>query len=122
MYGDPTYVIRRYKAAVKAFAPIRPGGGKGRRPSCVWPIRWGEDGTCFGLDPAEVHSLLSQHSSVLWTIEVSCVMVGRIVAVVAAHDRALRLLPRRHQLSGQLPMMLTIVGYTLTGLNLLFGG
>ena len=58
----------------------------------------------------------------LWTIKVSCVVVGHIVAVVAAHDKALRLLPKRHQIGGQLAMMLTMVGYTFTGLYLLFGG
>lgn len=48
-------------------------------------------------------------------------VVGHIVAVIAAHDRALRLLPKRNQVSGQLAMMLTMVGYTFTGLYLLFG-
>jgi len=76
----------------------------------------------FGLDSTDVVYVLSQHPSVLWTIKVSCVVIGHIVAVVAAHDRALRLLPRRHQVSGQLAMMLTMVGYTFTGLYLLFGG
>lgn len=74
------------------------------------------------LDAADVHYVLSQHPSVLWSIKVACVVVGHIVAVVAAHDRALLLLPRRHQISGQLAMMLTMVGYTFTGLYLLFGG
>lgn len=76
----------------------------------------------FGLDPGDVEYLLSQHPSVLWTIKVAFVVVGHIVAVVAAHDRALRLLPKRHQISGQLAMMLTMVGYTFAGLYLLFGG
>jgi hypothetical protein len=41
--------------------------------------------------------------------------------VIAAYDRALRLLPAGHQLTGQLAMMV-MVGYTFTGLYLLFGG
>ena len=76
----------------------------------------------LGLDSTDVVYVLSQHPSVLWTIKVSCVVIGHIVAVVAAHDRALRLLPQRNQISGQLAMMLTMVGYTFTGLYLLFGG
>lgn len=76
----------------------------------------------FGLDRADVQYVLSQHPSVLWSIKVSCVVIGHIVAVVAAHDRALHLLPRRHQISGQVAMMLTMVGYTFMGLYLLFGG
>ena len=45
-----------------------------------------------------------------------------VAGVIAAHDRALRLLPKQHQLTGQLATMLVMVGYTFTGLYLLFGG
>ena len=44
------------------------------------------------------------------------------LGVVAAHDRCLRLLPRAHQLTGQLALMLVMVGYTFLGLFLLFAG
>jgi hypothetical protein len=76
----------------------------------------------LGLDPSDVQYVLSLNPTVLWTIKVTCVVVGHVVAVVAAHDRALRLLPVGHQLTGQLAMMVTMVAYTLTGLYLLFGG
>lgn len=76
----------------------------------------------FGLDRTDVWYVLSEHPSVLWTIKVACVAVGHIVAVIAAHDKALQVLPVRHQISGQLAMMLTMVGYTFVGLYLLFGG
>jgi hypothetical protein len=75
----------------------------------------------FGLD-TDVNYLLSVHPSVLATIKVACVVAGHIGGVIAAHDRALRLLPKGHQLTGQLAMMLVMVGYTFTGLYLLFGG
>jgi hypothetical protein len=75
----------------------------------------------FGLG-TDVHYVLSMHPSLLATIKVSCVVAGHTAAVVAAHDRALRLLPAGHQLTGQLAMMLVMVGYTFTGLYLLFGG
>jgi hypothetical protein len=70
----------------------------------------------------EVSYLLSQHPSVLATIKVGCVVAGHMAGVVAAHDAALRLLPKGYQLTGQLAMMLVMVGYTFTGLYLLFGG
>ncbi len=70
----------------------------------------------------DVNYVLSAHPSVLATIKVTCVVAGHIGAVIAAHDRALRLLPKGHQLTGQLAMMLVMVGYTFTGLYLLFGG
>jgi hypothetical protein len=70
----------------------------------------------------DTYYLLSLHPSVLATIKVCCVVAGHIAGVVAAHDRALRLLPAGHQLTGQLAMMLAMVAYTFTGLYLLFGG
>lgn len=66
--------------------------------------------------------LLSTHPAVLATLKVCFVVGGHVAGVVAAHDRALRLLPRRHRVTGQLAMMLVMVGYTFTGLYLLFGG
>jgi hypothetical protein len=66
--------------------------------------------------------LLSTHPTVLATLKVCFVVGGHIAAVFAAHDRALRVLPRGHQVTGQLAMMLVMVGYTFTGLYLLFGG
>ncbi|MGN6335665.1 hypothetical protein [Mycobacterium sp.] len=71
------------------------------------------------LHPAYV---LSMHPPVLAAVKVTCVVTGHILAVIAAHDKALRLLPAGHQLTGQLTTMLVMVGYTFTGLYLLFGG
>jgi hypothetical protein len=76
----------------------------------------------LGRHDADVHYVLSMHPSVLASSKVACVVAGHIAAVIAAHDRALRLLPPGHQLTGQLAMMLVMVGYTFTGLYLLFGG
>jgi len=76
----------------------------------------------LGLHDAHVYYLLSIHPSVLATTKVLFVVAGHIAGVVAAHDCALRVLPKRHQLTGQLAMMLVMVGYTFTGLYLLFGG
>ncbi|MEV3905228.1 hypothetical protein AB0K11_23145 [Mycobacterium sp. NPDC050551] len=76
----------------------------------------------LGLGDAEVSYLLSMHPAVLATLKVGFVVAGHIAGVIAAHDRALRLLPRAHQLTGQLAMMLVMVGYTFMGLYLLFGG
>lgn len=80
------------------------------------PFGWG------WLGDAQPSYLLSMHPTVLATLKVGFVVAGHIAAVVAAHDRALKVLPRRHQVSGQLAMMLVMVGYTFTGLYLLFGG
>ncbi|MCH9736551.1 MAG: hypothetical protein K0U78_18685 [Actinomycetia bacterium] len=76
----------------------------------------------LSLDPGDVQYFLSQSPTLLWTIKVACVVIGHLVAVIAAHDQALRVIPVGHQLVGQLAMMLTMVAYTLVGLFLLFGG
>ncbi len=47
-------------------------------------------------------------------------VVGHVVAAVAAHDRALTLLPKRDQITGQLPLLIVMVGFTAGGLFLLF--
>lgn len=74
------------------------------------------------LDNVNVNYILSLHPSVLASLKVGFVLTGHVAGVIAAHDRALQLLPKRHQLTGQLSMMLVMVGYTFTGLYLLFGG
>lgn len=70
----------------------------------------------------EVNYFLSLHPSFLATLKVCFVVGGHIAGVIAAHDRALRVLPKRHRITGQLAMMLVMVGYTFAGLYLLFGG
>ncbi|OBI19601.1 hypothetical protein A5712_19090 [Mycobacterium sp. E2327] len=83
---------------------------------------FGRGWNLLGLAHCHVAYVLSAHPPLLAGIKVASVVTGHIVAVVAAHDRALRLLPAGHQLTGQLTMMLVMVGYTFTGLYLLFGG
>lgn len=76
----------------------------------------------LGLGGAQANYLLSMHPAVGATLKVLCVVFGHIAGVLAAHDAALRVLPRGHQITGQLTMMLVMVAYTFTGLYLLFGG
>ncbi len=88
------------------------------RRSSAWPTRSAAAGIAR-LGNAEVNYVLSLHPSVLATIKVCCVVGGHVAGVIAAHDRALRVLPAGYQLTGQLAMMLVMVGYTFTGLYLL---
>ena len=62
---------------------------------------------------------LSNHPTLLACLKVGFIVGGHVLGVVSAHDRALRLLPRRDQLTGQLPLLVVMVGYTLGGLYLL---
>ncbi|QNN53602.1 hypothetical protein [Nocardioides mesophilus] len=69
----------------------------------------------------QVSYWLSNHPTLLAVVKVLSVVTGHVLGVIAAHDRAIRLLPRRHQLTGQLPLLLVMVAYTVGGLYLLFG-
>ena len=40
--------------------------------------------------------------------------------MIAAHDRAVRILPAKHQLTGQLPLLFAMIAFTAGGLYLLF--
>ncbi len=62
---------------------------------------------------------LSNHPTLLACLKVGFIVGGHVLGVVAVHDRALRLLPRRDPLTGQLPLLVVMVGYTLGGLYLL---
>lgn len=53
-------------------------------------------------------------------VQVTAVLVGHVVGVIAAHDRALSLLPEARRLSGQAPLLLLMVAFTTGGLTLLF--
>ncbi|CAN5479436.1 hypothetical protein BH10ACT10_BH10ACT10_27640 [soil metagenome] len=64
---------------------------------------------------------ISTHPTFLAILKVVSVVTGHVLGVIAAHDRAIKLLPRRHQLTGQLPLLFVMVFYTVTGLYLLFG-
>jgi hypothetical protein len=57
---------------------------------------------------------------VVASVQVGAVLAGHLLAVVAAHDRTLRLLPPQKQLTGQAPLLVLMVGYTSGGLALLF--
>ncbi|HZI97283.1 MAG TPA: hypothetical protein VFD41_07125 [Actinomycetales bacterium] len=54
------------------------------------------------------------------TVQVVAIVVGHVLGVVLAHDRAVRLFPHRRALAGQLPLLALMIAYTCAGLLLLF--
>ena len=82
------------------------------------PLSRGDD--WLGTADLQVNYWLSFHPTFLAVTKVLAVVTGHVLGVVAAHDRAVRLLPARHQLTGQLPLLLVMVGFTSGGLYLLF--
>lgn len=81
------------------------------------PLDTGAD--LFGTAGLEVNfGLVSTTATAV--VQVAAVVTGHILGVVAAHDRAARLFPRRQALAGQIPLLVLMVGYTVGGLSLLF--
>ncbi|WP_435768949.1 hypothetical protein [Nocardioides sp. SYSU DS0651] len=81
---------------------------------------FGKGWDILGTASVEPSYWFSYHPTVLATIKVLAVVIGHVVAAVAAHDRAIALLPKRDQITGQLPLLLVMVGFTAGGLYLLF--
>jgi hypothetical protein len=80
----------------------------------------GNGSNLLGTADWSVSYWLSYHPTLLATTKVVAVVSGHVLGVIAAHDRAMKILPRRHQLTGQLPLLLAMVVFTVGGLYLLF--
>ncbi|MET0953665.1 MAG: hypothetical protein ABWX57_10270 [Aeromicrobium sp.] len=83
------------------------------------PLSTGAD--VFGTGDRAVNYWLSYHPTFLASVKVLAIVAGHVLGAIAAHDRALQVLPRRNHLTGQLPLLCAMVAYTFAGLYLLFG-
>jgi hypothetical protein len=54
------------------------------------------------------------------TIQAVSIVAGHLLGVLAAHERAIAVLPRRAAVIGQVPLMVVMVLYTVGGLTILF--
>lgn len=54
------------------------------------------------------------------TIQAVSIVLGHLLGVLAAHERAITVLPRRAAVVGQVPLMVVMLGYTFAGLTILF--
>lgn len=81
------------------------------------PLGTGADllGTA-GLTP---NDLLIQPTLVA-TIQAVSIVIGHLLGVLAAHERAITVLDRRAAVVGQVPVMVVMIVYTLGGLTILF--
>jgi hypothetical protein len=74
----------------------------------------------FGTGGLTVPYWLSYHPKFLADAKVIAVVTGHVVGVIVAHERAIKLLPKKHQLTGQLPLLGAMIAFTIGGLYLLF--
>ncbi|UGT63492.1 hypothetical protein [Nocardia asteroides] len=93
---------------------------KGQATAILFADPFDRGWNLLGLADRDVAYLLSNHPAVLGTIKVLAVVTGHVLGVAAAHDRSLRVLPKAHRATGQLALVLVMVGFTFAGLYLLF--
>jgi hypothetical protein len=74
----------------------------------------------FGLGDLTENRWLANQPTLVASLQVAAIVIGHILGIVSAHDRAVRLFPARRALVAQLPLLAVMVGYTVTGLLLLF--
>jgi hypothetical protein len=59
-------------------------------------------------------------ASTIAVIQVLAIVIGHVLGVVSAHDRAVRLFPPKQAIAGQVPLLILMICYTIGGLLLLF--
>ena len=74
----------------------------------------------FGTAELGVNGAIFDYATAVSWAQVAFIVGGHVLGVAAAHDIALRLVPRARQLAAQLPLLVVMVGYTCAGLLLLF--
>jgi hypothetical protein len=81
------------------------------------PFAQGAD--VLGLSGLTPNATLIQPTLVA-SIQALSIVLGHLLGVLAAHERAISVLDRRSAVVGQVPLMVVMIGYTLGGLTLLF--
>jgi hypothetical protein len=74
----------------------------------------------LGTADIQINYWFSYHQTLVASIKVGAVVVGHVLGAMAAHDRAIKILPPRHQLTGQIPLLMAMIAFTAGGLYLLF--
>ena len=81
---------------------------------------FGKGWDLFGTRDYAINWTLVSPQQIAWVQAVS-ITVGHVLAVAAAHDRAIDRYPREIALRSQYPMLMVMVAYTVIGLLLLLG-
>jgi hypothetical protein len=74
----------------------------------------------LGLSGNGVATSIADNAALVAIVKVSAVVVGHVLGVIAAHDKAVAVFPRRTALLAQLPLLIVMIVYTTGGLTLLF--
>lgn len=93
---------------------------EGQRVLIDLPDPLGRGWDVLGTGGWSVSSAIFDHPTAIAVVQLLAIVVGHVLGVIAAHEKAVALLPERTALRGQWPMLVLMVGYTSAGLVLLF--
>ncbi len=93
---------------------------EGQRTAINWSDPLGRGWNVFGSAEMGVNSAIFNHPTAIAVIQLSAIVGGHVLGIIAAHELAVRHLPPARALAGQLPMLGVMIGYTCAGLVLLF--
>lgn len=93
---------------------------EGQRTAITWSDPLGRGWNVFGSARMGVNNAIFDHPTAIAVVQAGSIVLGHVVGIICAHEKAVALLPERFALRGQLPMLVVMVGYTCAGLVLLF--
>ena len=93
---------------------------EGQRTAILLSDPLGVGWNLFGTAELGISMLWLENGTATALIQLAAIVGGHLLGVLVAHDVAIARLPRAHTVSGQVPLLLVMVGYTIGGLVLLF--
>ncbi len=93
---------------------------EGQRTAILLSDPLGVGWNLFGTAELGISMLWLENGTATALIQLAAIVGGHLLGVLVAHDVAIARLPRARTVSGQVPLLLVMVGYTIGGLVLLF--
>ena len=93
---------------------------EGQRTAINFSDPLGRGWNVFGSAEMGVNSAIFNHPTAIAVIQLSAIVIGHVLGIIVAHEKAISLLPPATALRGQWPMLVVMIAYTSAGLVLLF--
>ena len=93
---------------------------EGQRTAILLSDPLGVGWNLFGTAEAGISQLWLENPTATALVQLVAIVGGHLLGVLVAHDLAIGRLPARRTVTGQVPLLLVMVGYTVGGLTLLF--
>lgn len=93
---------------------------EGQRTGALLSDPLGLGWNIFGTAETGIAMLWLDNPTATALVQLAAILGGHLLGVLLAHDLAITGLPARYRLTGQLPLLLVMISYTIGGLTLLF--